>query len=288
MHNIILAFCLIMVVGCVPQTPAPIEFNHDKTFDNKNIDYEEKSSATEHDSGDIVTKSLANEDNFEPPKGVLKEPHPQIQPIIIKEDDKRKIIYHEVAEGETIEQIAANYDQAVEEIAELNELLPPYQLQQFQIIKIKVNSETLNRKNQEHAENLTKSSSAPNQTKFIKPVNGIIITKFGQQTEKGKSNGIDIEAKAGSEIKSIADGVVVHAGTDAKFGNLVIIKLDKSDLYVAYAHMEELMIAKGQEIKQSEVIGHIGSSGEVTIPQLHLAIREGKLAVDPLKYIIWY
>ena len=50
----------------------------------------------------------------------------------------KKIIYHEVRIGETIEEIAEHYKQAINEIAILNDLYPPYYLEEFQVLKIRV------------------------------------------------------------------------------------------------------------------------------------------------------
>ena len=120
---------------------------------------------------------------------------------------------------------------------------------------------------------------------FIKPLEGKIITKFGQQTPIGRNNGINIAAPIGTSVESIDAGAVVYTGKDARFGNLIIIKLEDKDLYVAYAHLQDILVKKGSLVSQGEVIGHVGQTGNVQSPQLHFAIREGKLAVDPLKYL---
>lgn len=128
---------------------------------------------------------------------------------------------------------------------------------------------------------LPKSSSA---TKFSLPVQGEIITKFGAETLNGKSNGIEIIAPEGTEIVSIGAGVVVYAGFDDKFGNLVITKLEEKNLYVAYAHMSGLLLNKNDKVTNSTIIGHVGSTGATNVAKLYLAIREGKISVDPMKY----
>lgn len=120
--------------------------------------------------------------------------------------------------------------------------------------------------------------------KYIRPVDGFIITGFGEQTPIGKSNGINIEAPSGTAVKSIADGMVAYSGHSEKFGNLIIIKLEHN-LYAAYAHMEDLILKKDSIVKQGQVIGHVGLTGQVNEPQLYFAIKEGKTSVDPLKYV---
>ena len=49
--------------------------------------------------------------------------------------------------------------------------------------------------------------------------------------------------------------------------------------------MQDLLLKKGAAIKRGEVIGHVGETGMTKSPGLYLAIKEGKVAVNPLKYI---
>ncbi len=112
------------------------------------------------------------------------------------------------------------------------------------------------------------------QSNFAKPLNGVIITEF----KAGKSKGIDIAAKEYSEVKSIAAGTVIYSGFNKQFGNLVIVKLDKDDLEVAYASLDDLLLKKGGKITKNSVIGHVEH-------KLYFAMRKNKIAVDPSKYI---
>lgn len=124
--------------------------------------------------------------------------------------------------------------------------------------------------------------TSKNDNNYILPLQGKIITKFNEMTKSGKSNGIDIAAASGTKVLSIAAGDVAYVGHDEKFGNVVIVKLDNDNLYVAYAYIQDSPLTKGVKVKQSDIIGYVAVSSQ---PKLHLAIREGKIAVDPLKYI---
>ncbi|ABV73741.1 hypothetical protein A1E_04070 [Rickettsia canadensis str. McKiel] len=112
------------------------------------------------------------------------------------------------------------------------------------------------------------------QLNFAKPLNGVIITEF----KAGKSKGIGIAVKEYSEVKSIAAGTVIYSGFNKQFGNLVIVKLDKDDLEVAYANLDDLLLNKGDKVAKNSVIGHVEH-------QLYFAMRKDKVAVDPSKYI---
>ncbi|MCC8372275.1 MAG: LysM peptidoglycan-binding domain-containing M23 family metallopeptidase [Rickettsia endosymbiont of Pseudomimeciton antennatum] len=305
-NNIVFVyFVIFMISGCATQPPAPIEYNRGKDFSQKSTTiksptttYYENKNILESDEGEIIGREFdEKEKDFDAPTGFLQDRHAiktqnQDDVIIVpkvKIDDS-KVIYREVQPGETLESIANEYGQTGEQLAELNNMSAPYHLNKSQIIMIKVNTELLNKKNQERftrkstikeAENVVPINTA----KFIKPIDGKIITKFGEQTSKGKSKGINIAAREGSTVKSIASGKVMFAGNDKKFGNLLIVQLDNSDLYVAYAHLQDLIVQKGATVSQGEVVGHVGDTGDAEYPQLHFAIRQGKLAVDPLQYV---
>ncbi|XVN41959.1 MAG: M23 family metallopeptidase [Rickettsia endosymbiont of Argas persicus] len=109
---------------------------------------------------------------------------------------------------------------------------------------------------------------------FIKPLDGEIVTEF----EAGKNKGIDIAVLEESNVNSIGSGTVIFSGNNTQFGNLVIVKLDKEDLEVAYAGLKDLSVKKGSKIAKGDLVGHVED-------KLYLAMRKGKVAVDPTKYI---
>ncbi len=109
---------------------------------------------------------------------------------------------------------------------------------------------------------------------FVKPLEGEIVTEF----KAGKNKGIDIAVLEESSVNSIGSGTVIFSGHNTQFGNLVIVKLDKDDLEVAYAGLKDLSVKKGDKITKTSLIGHVED-------KLYLAMRKGKVAVDPTKYI---
>ena len=270
--------------------PAPVEFNTEKNYRQKEGSNSEK-TINSIISEEVIIKPLRTDREYENTQGVLKEKQVAEKPLVVpsSKQENIKIIYHEVQNGETLEQLAENYGTSKEEIIEMNDLVPPFKLEEFQIIKIKVTSDILNKRNREHATEILKDKATHRvdstiKTNFINPLEGT-ITKFGEVTKSGKNNGINIHAKEGTTIKSIAAGTVIRVGNSAKYGNSTIIKLDDSNLHVAYAHLKDLILKNDQKVKQGDIVGYVGSSGNVDQPQLHFAIKEGEKAVDPLNYI---
>lgn len=283
MRNIILfTFLATLLVGCASQEPAPIEFNRAR------VDTESGGNVG-HTEEEIILKPQANSHEYNSATGYLNEKQPE-EPLVIPGalQDNAKIIYHEVQTGETVETIAKDYDSTAEDVIKLNDLTPPFKLDEFQIIKIKVSSDILNKRNRETPIAQTDSHAMypeASMLNIIKPVEGKIITAFGKPLKTGKSNGVNISAAAGTAVKSVASGMVIKSGNSARYGNLVIVKLDGANIFVAYAHLKDLILKADQKVAQGEIIGHVGSTGEVSTPQLHFAIKEGDIAVDPLKYI---
>jgi murein DD-endopeptidase MepM/ murein hydrolase activator NlpD len=131
------------------------------------------------------------------------------------------------------------------------------------------------------------SPSARGRGRFIWPVRGDILTRFGAIGGGIHNDGINIAAPDGTPVKAAADGEVVYAGSViAAFGNMVLIK--HADGWVtAYGYMSRIDVHMRDTVRQGQVIGAVGSSGGVPQPQLHFEIRysanprDKAAAVDP-------
>lgn len=126
--------------------------------------------------------------------------------------------------------------------------------------------------------------SAP-KTSFIWPANGQVISRFGPKANGLVNDGINIAAREGDPIWAAASGDVAYAGNELKgYGNMMIVK-HAGGWMTAYAHASDMLVAKGDKVKQGDLIGYVGKTGEVTSAQLHFGIREGKTAIDPEKLL---
>jgi len=95
--------------------------------------------------------------------------------------------------------------------------------------------------------------------------------------------GVDYAADAGAEIMATSDGVVIHRGYDSSYGNSIQIRHPNSFI-TRYAHMRGFRsgIVLGSRVRQSEVIGYVGSTGLATGPHLHYEMLRGGRYMDPL------
>jgi murein DD-endopeptidase MepM/ murein hydrolase activator NlpD len=122
--------------------------------------------------------------------------------------------------------------------------------------------------------------------KYIWPTDSHdVISSFGAKGAGKANDGINIAAKKGDPVWAAGDGEVVYASSGLKgYGNMVLIK-HAGGKTTAYAHMARMTVAKYDRIKQGDIIGYVGQTGNVKSPQLHFAMRNGNDAVDPAKYV---
>jgi murein DD-endopeptidase MepM/ murein hydrolase activator NlpD len=93
-------------------------------------------------------------------------------------------------------------------------------------------------------------------------------------------SGADYAMAAGTPITAVADGTVVIAADLFFAGNAVFI--DHGDgLISMYFHLRDLTVKAGQNVKQGQSIGVVGSTGRVTGPHLHLGMRWHGARIDP-------
>ncbi len=87
-------------------------------------------------------------------------------------------------------------------------------------------------------------------------------------------HGIDLAGPYGLEVHSTGDGVVVSAYLNRHgYGKEVIV--DHGFGYTTkYAHLQEIMVKRGQKLKRGEVLGTLGSTGRSTGPHLHYEVRK--------------
>lgn len=96
--------------------------------------------------------------------------------------------------------------------------------------------------------------------------------------------GLDFAASRGTPVVAAGDGIVVQRGRNGDFGKYIRIKHDET-YSTAYAHLSRYVdgLKPGDRIRQSEVIGYVGSTGLVTGPNLHYEVLKGRRQINPLK-----
>ena len=107
------------------------------------------------------------------------------------------------------------------------------------------------------------------------PMDGIMTQSYGNTgfTALGYNfhNGIDIAAPAGQPIYAAADGEVLYTDkSDASYGNWIAIKHNistksgSSQIITLYGHFRSFKVSPGQQVKQGDIIGYEGNTGNTT------------------------
>jgi murein DD-endopeptidase MepM/ murein hydrolase activator NlpD len=118
---------------------------------------------------------------------------------------------------------------------------------------------------------------------------GYIASGFGARTDpinghRAVHSGIDFDAPMGSNIMSVADGVVTFAGVRSGYGN--VIEIDHGNGYMTrYAHASRLLAHVGQRVHAGETVAKVGSTGRSTGPHCHFEVWLHGRAVNPIAYV---
>ncbi len=92
---------------------------------------------------------------------------------------------------------------------------------------------------------------------------------------------IDYAAPHGTPIVAIADGEVTLSGNRGPLG--IAIDLDHGQYMSQYAHMSSIdsAVKKNPKVKQGQVIGYVGSTGQSTGPHLHYTLFKDGNPINP-------
>lgn len=97
-------------------------------------------------------------------------------------------------------------------------------------------------------------------------------------------NGLDLIAAAGEPVHAAADGVVEDVTKSRKgLGNVVTIN-HGNGYRTRYAHLADIEVRKGRNVKRGTRIGYVGMSGNSFAPHLHYEVLRDTLVLDPVHY----
>jgi len=119
-----------------------------------------------------------------------------------------------------------------------------------------------------------------------------ISSLFGPRTHKGVTkmhHGVDLASLKGTAVRASSEGKVIKADKDVVgYGTLVEIQ-HKKGFTTRYAHMDEILVKVGDCVCQGDLIGTVGSHGNVRAKKdpshLHFEIRLHGQSVNPLKHL---
>lgn len=119
----------------------------------------------------------------------------------------------------------------------------------------------------------------PVQSNQITSLYGSRIDPFGLETSF--HTGIDFAGGVGAPIYSTADGVVTGAIDEGTTGLGKNVRVQhRYGIITAYAHMNEIAVAKDRKVKRGDLLGFVGTTGRSTGPHLHYEVRVKSIEPD--------
>jgi murein DD-endopeptidase MepM/ murein hydrolase activator NlpD len=119
---------------------------------------------------------------------------------------------------------------------------------------------------------------------FAWPARGRISQYYSRSHD-----GLDIAGYKGSPIRAAAFGVVSYIGWnpwDKQGRAFMIVLAHAGGLETLYGHiLPRRSVRIGQAVRQGEIIGYMGSTGNSTGPHLHFEVRRGRTTINPLGYL---
>lgn len=154
------------------------------------------------------------------------------------------------------------------------------------VVALEYKTDYLERELRSYEELLKRRTTVPN----IWPVEGELTDGFGgRRNPFGGSTsefhtGQDIATLWGTPVIAAAQGVVIFAGWQNGYGQIVIID-HGNGLTTRYGHLSGIDVEVGQQLARGEQLGRVGSTGRSTGPHLHYEVRINDEPVNPLQYL---
>lgn len=111
---------------------------------------------------------------------------------------------------------------------------------------------------------------------------GWVSSAYGQRTDPftGRTafhDGVDIAARDGTEIRTMAAGVVSFAGSKPGYG--LVVEVNHGNGYeTRYAHAREIVVKAGDRLEKGDTVALVGSTGRSTGSHVHVEVlRNGEI-----------
>ncbi|MFN4158962.1 MAG: peptidoglycan DD-metalloendopeptidase family protein [Gemmobacter sp.] len=223
-------------------------------------------------------------------------------------------IRHRVARGETAYSVARTYNVSARALADWNGLGPDLGLREGQTLLIPTATGTPPQRTAAAAtapgtgtlappppsaaqplpaERTTPAAQTPRETpaspamaaqrtatsaaRMAMPTEGRIIRPYA----KGRNDGIDIAAAAGSPVRAAADGTVAAITKDTDQVPIVVIR-HEGNLLTVYANIDNVTVARGASVKRGQQFAVVRRAEPAF---LHFEVRRGAESTDPMGFL---
>jgi len=255
----------------------------------------------------------------------------------VLKSDKPKGVYHSVKKGETLWSIAHAYRIDIQELAEINNIMNPAEIEADMVLFIPGADhavEIVRKARQEPPAKKTEPKPAPpaakpdkhgipavspakrsvppapvaaapkeeskpareqeikpqrvqveyDKSRFIWPLKGAVVAKYGIQQNGLKNNGIKISAREGSSVIAAAKGEVTYSDSLKYYGDTIIVRHD--DHYsTVYSSLKARGVKVGDRVKKGDKIALVGKPDNSSVPFLNFEIRHMNKPRNPLFFL---
>ena len=123
-----------------------------------------------------------------------------------------------------------------------------------------------------------------NNPEYIWPtISKTITSKFGNR-RRGYHTGLDIGVASNSPVYAMKSGTVILACWNNGYGYQVKVQ-HSNGVITTYAHNSKLLVSKGEQVAQGQIIARSGSTGNSTGPHVHVEFIINGNFVNPQNYI---
>lgn len=199
-------------------------------------------------------------------------------------------VTHVVQSGETLWDIAKEYETSVEALADINDLDDSDRIKPGQRLAVSGGSVPRYRQIPRVASRPARPVEPEPDESMLKrgeglswPSRGTLTSRFGWRYRR-HHDGIDVAAPWGTPIQAARDGTVVFVGWHGGYGKVVFVS-HGDGVVTVYGHASKLLVKIGDQVKQGQVIANVGCTGVCTGSHLHFEVRIDGQAVDPLKFL---
>ena len=119
--------------------------------------------------------------------------------------------------------------------------------------------------------------------------NGWISSLFGMRVDpftglRAFHAGVDFAARQGTNVMSVAAGIVADVGE--RFGYGLLVEINHGNGYVTrYGHNDTALVAVGDRIRKGQAVALVGDSGRSTGPHVHFEVLLNGRTVNPHEYV---
>jgi murein DD-endopeptidase MepM/ murein hydrolase activator NlpD len=224
----------------------------------------------------VPLRALIEQNRLEPPYAVAPGSELRLPPPR----------FHVVARGETFADVARLYNVDLRSLGLLNRMRAPYRVRAGDRVVLPALARAVEQpaapvsSPQEPSPQESVAATAPADARFLMPLRGAVVARFGPQPGGARLDGLEIAGREGDAVTAAADGEVVYAGADLPaYGTLVLLR-HPGNYVTAYGFARRSLVREGQRVRAGQHIAELGSRPDGGA-RLLFQVRLGSAAIDP-------